>query len=83
MLLIAEHRIEFVRKLSGIEFYNDSKATNVKSTSIAINSFNVPIILLMGGYDRNHSFEDLKVDLSNRLSIIMPTACFLPFVGCI
>ncbi|MBR6690676.1 MAG: UDP-N-acetylmuramoyl-L-alanine--D-glutamate ligase [Bacilli bacterium] len=59
-----EHRIEFVAKINGREFYNDSKATNVKSTEIALNAFNTPTILLLGGLDRGHSFDDLKDDLS-------------------
>ena len=59
-----EHRIEFVAKINGREFYNDSKATNVKSTEIALNAFNTPTILLLGGLDRGHSFEDLKDDLN-------------------
>ena len=59
-----EHRMEFVKKVNGREFYNDSKATNVKSTEIALNAFNTPTILLLGGLDRGHSFEDLKDDLT-------------------
>lgn len=59
-----EHRMEFVGKVNGREFYNDSKATNVKSTEIALNAFNTPVILLLGGLDRGHSFEDLSDDLS-------------------
>lgn len=65
-----EHRIEFVRKVNGREFYNDSKATNVKSTEIALNAFNTPTILLLGGLDRGHSFEDLRDDLSNVTHIV-------------
>lgn len=65
-----EHRIEFVRNLNGREFYNDSKATNVKSTEIALNAFNTPTILLLGGLDRGHSFEDLKDDLAHVTNII-------------
>ena len=65
-----EHRIEFVKKINGREFYNDSKATNVKSTEIALNAFNTPTILLLGGMDRGHSFEDLKDDLSNVVHIV-------------
>jgi UDP-N-acetylmuramoylalanine--D-glutamate ligase len=55
-----EHRIEFVNKINNRDFYNDSKATNVKSTQIALSSFAKPTILLLGGLDRGHSFEDLK-----------------------
>ncbi len=65
-----EHRIEFVRNINGIDFYNDSKATNVRSTEIALNAFDTPTILLMGGLDRKHSFEDLKDDLKNLKQVI-------------
>ena len=65
-----EHRIEFVKKIKGREFYNDSKATNVKSTEIALNAFNTSTILLLGGLDRGHSFEDLRDDLSNVVHIV-------------
>ena len=60
-----EHRLEFVDKVNGIDFYNDSKATNVKSTEIALGAFKTPIILIAGGLDRGHSFEDLADDLRN------------------
>ena len=65
-----EHRMEFVSKINGREFYNDSKATNVKSTEIALKAFNTPVILLLGGLDRGHSFEDLSDDLSHVKYII-------------
>lgn len=58
-----EHRLEFVAKIKGREFYNDSKATNVKSTEIALNSFDKAMILLLGGLDRGHSFQDLEDDM--------------------
>ena len=55
-----EHRIEFVRELNGIKFYNDSKATNIKATQIALSSFKTPVIVLLGGLDRGHDFFELK-----------------------
>lgn len=54
-----EHRIEFVRELNGRQFYNDSKATNVMSTITALKSFDSDVILILGGLDRGHSFDDL------------------------
>ena len=60
-----EHRIEYVSTVEGVEFYNDSKSTNVKSTQIALNTFKNPTILLLGGLDRGHSFDDLKTYLKN------------------
>lgn len=65
-----EHRLEFVKNINDRAFYNDSKATNVKSTQIALNSFNKPTILLLGGLDRGHSFDDLSDYLKNTKLII-------------
>lgn len=55
-----EHRIEFVDMIKGIKYYNDSKATNVESVSVALEAFSEPIILIAGGYDKNISFDSLK-----------------------
>lgn len=55
-----EHRMEFVKKFNNREFYNDSKSTNVIATQVALSSIDKPIILLLGGLDRGHSFDDLK-----------------------
>jgi len=60
-----EHRIEYVKTINNIEFYNDSKSTNIKSTQTALSSFTKPTILLLGGLDRGHSFDTLKEYLSN------------------
>lgn len=60
-----EHRIEYVRTWNGIDFYNDSKSTNPMSTITAIRSFEQPIILIMGGYDRKENFDVLKGDLQH------------------
>lgn len=60
-----EHRIEFVREINDITFYNDSKATNTESTIVALKSFNNNVILLLGGLDRGHSFEPLNPYLKN------------------
>ena len=53
------HRIEFVAKINGREFYNDSKATNTDSTITALKSFDNDVIHILGGLDRGHSFEPL------------------------
>ncbi len=60
-----EHRIEFVRTYKERDFYNDSKSTNVDSTIIALDSFKRPTILIMGGLDRGHLFDDLKGHMQN------------------
>ena len=60
-----EHRIEYSGTINNIEFYNDSKATNVTSTQIALSSFKKPTILLLGGLDRGHSFDGLIPYMNN------------------
>ena len=60
-----EHRIEFVKELNKRKFYNDSKATNTVSTKIALDSFDKPTILIMGGLDRGHSFDELNTHLEH------------------
>lgn len=65
-----EHRIEYVKELNGRKFYNDSKATNTVSTRIALDSFTTPTILIMGGLDRGHSFDELNEHLKNVKYII-------------
>ena len=65
-----EHRLEFVKRINGRDFYNDSKATNNKSTEIALSSFTRPTILLLGGLDRGQSFEELYDYMKNVKCII-------------
>lgn len=60
-----EHRIEYVDTIDGVDYYNDSKATNCESTKTALNSFNQPTLLIMGGLDRGHSFEELTDSMKN------------------
>lgn len=52
------HRLEYVRTLSGIDFYNDSKGTNVDSSVKAIESFDRPILIIAGGYDKHIDYTD-------------------------
>lgn len=65
-----EHRIEFVDEVDGREFYNDSKATNVMSTITALKSFENDVILILGGLDRRHSFDDLVPYLKHTVHIV-------------
>ena len=65
-----EHRLEYVGNINDREVYNDSKSTNVESTKIALSSFNQPTILLMGGTDRKHSFDELKKFLKNTKLVV-------------
>ncbi len=60
-----EHRLEYVTTINDVDFYNDSKSTNITSTQIALSSFEKPITLMLGGLDRGHSFSGLKDYLKN------------------
>jgi len=55
-----EHRIEFVRDLDGVEYYNDSKATNVDSVIVALKSFIKPVYLILGGKDKGNNYDDIR-----------------------
>jgi len=55
-----EHRLEFVTKVHGIEFINDSKATNVNSTWFALESMQKPTIWIAGGVDKGNDYSILE-----------------------
>lgn len=55
-----EHRIEFIRELNGVEYYNDSKATNVDSVIVALKSFTKPIYLILGGKDKGNNYDQIR-----------------------
>ncbi|MFI2857488.1 UDP-N-acetylmuramoyl-L-alanine--D-glutamate ligase [Paenibacillus sp. JSM ZJ436] len=54
-----EHRLEFVKEHHGVAYYNNSKATNAKATSMALTSFEQPIVLIAGGLDRGSDYLEL------------------------
>ncbi len=54
-----EHRLEFVRELLGVKYFNDSKATNVDSVWYALQAFKEPIVLLLGGRDKGNDYSKL------------------------
>ncbi len=65
-----EHRIEYVRELDGITYYNDSKGTNVDSTLKAVDTMTVPTVIILGGYDKHTSFDPLSRRMLERQEII-------------
>ena len=54
-----EHRIEFVREVEGVKYYNDSKGTNPDSTEVAIAAMDGDVVLIAGGYDKGADFDNL------------------------
>ena len=55
-----EHRLEYVDTVFGRKFYNDTEATNIKCTQIALSSFDEPTILILGGLERGQDFNELS-----------------------
>ena len=64
------HRTQFVRDWQGRKIYNDSKATNVLATKSALAAFDQPIVLLAGGLDRGHSFEELRAEMGSVKAVV-------------
>lgn len=55
-----EHRLEYVRTIEGVDFVNDSKATNVDSVWVALRSFEKPLYLILGGKDKGNNYDQIK-----------------------
>ena len=60
-----EHRQEFVREVNGVRYYNDSKATSVEAAWYALQAFNQPIVLMLGGRDKGNDYSRLA-DLAGK-----------------
>jgi len=63
-----EHRMEPVATVEGVEFVNDSKATNVDSQSVALESFEQPVVLIAGGRDKGQDFTPLAPLVRKRVA---------------
>ena len=65
-----EHRIEFVKELNGVKYYNDSKATNYDSLYVALESFEKNIVLIMGGKKGADLFQMVEQLVKERVKCI-------------
>ena len=70
-----EHRLEYVDTVNGCKYYNDTEATNIKCSQIALSSFDNPTILILGGLERGQDFIELKPYMKNVKSIIAIGQC--------
>ncbi len=66
-----EHRLEPVAKISGVEYINDSKATNVNSTWYALESMSTQVVLIMGGVDKGNDYSMLKDLVRDKVKAIV------------
>jgi UDP-N-acetylmuramoylalanine--D-glutamate ligase len=66
-----EHRLEYVSKVNGVTFINDSKATNVNSTWYALESMKTPTVWIAGGQDKGNNYADLSDLVKSKVKAIV------------
>ena len=66
-----EHRIEFVRELDGVKYYNDSIATSPTRVMAGLNSFNQKIIVIAGGSDKGISFDTMAKPVNEKVKVLI------------
>ena len=67
----AEHRLEFVSQVNGVEYINDSKATNVNSAWYALESMDKPVVWIAGGVDKGNNYKELKALVKDKVKYII------------
>lgn len=66
-----EHRLEFVATVNGIEFINDSKATNINSAWYALESMEKPTVWIVGGQDKGNNYDELTELVNEKVKAIV------------
>ncbi|MBI4714857.1 MAG: hypothetical protein HY760_02780, partial [Nitrospirae bacterium] len=66
-----EHRLEFVRELQGVRYFNDSKGTNVGAVVRSLETFEGPVILIAGGRDKGGDFAPLRERIAGRVKQVV------------
>lgn len=78
-----EHRIEFVREVKGVRYYNDSKGTNPDSTIKAVEALEGPLVLLLGvgDYDKKSDFRPLFEAFQGKVKAVLASGCNTAAIG--
>lgn len=66
-----EHRLEFVATVKGVDYINDSKATNVNSVWFALESMQQPVVLILGGQDKGNDYNQLMDLVQEKVKAIV------------
>jgi UDP-N-acetylmuramoylalanine--D-glutamate ligase len=66
-----EHRLEFVAEIASVNYFNDSKATNVDATLKAVDAFSAPLIIILGGKDKGSDYTLLREPLHRRTRLAL------------
>ncbi|MGP8246185.1 MAG: UDP-N-acetylmuramoyl-L-alanine--D-glutamate ligase [Bryobacteraceae bacterium] len=76
-----EHRLEFVRKLGGVDFYNDSKATSVDATLKALDAFAGGLWVILGGKDKGLDYAPLRAPLAAKARAVLLIGAAAPKIA--
>jgi len=66
-----EHRLEYVLKINGVQYINDSKASNINTTYYALDSVSTPVIWIVGGVDKGNDYEQLLPFVNEKVKAII------------
>lgn len=66
-----EHRLEHVRTIDGVKFINDSKATNINAVWYALDSFDMPVTLILGGRDKGNNYSELVDQIRQKVHTVI------------
>lgn len=66
-----EHRLELVRNVKGVKYINDSKATNINAVWYALDSFNTPLTLILGGRDKGNDYMELAEQIRKKVHTVI------------
>ncbi len=75
-----EHRQEFVAEVKGVRYINDSKATTVEAVRRALNAFDEPIILILGGKDKGNDYTEIADIVRRKVKAIVATGASAPTI---
>ena len=75
-----EHRIELVRELDGVKYYNDSIGTSPTRTMACLDSFDQKLILIAGGYDKGVPFTQLGAEIAKKVKVLVLTGDTAPAI---
>ena len=66
-----EHRLQFIRRVGGVTYINDSKATNVNATWYALESMTEPVVLILGGVDKGNDYSEIEELVKEKVKAIV------------
>jgi len=67
----APHRLEYIGNINGVDFYNDSKATNVDAVWYALESFENPLVLILGGADKGNDYTQIDELVADKVKALV------------